>query len=477
MNHNSWIRHLGHAALALYMLGSNAHAEAVNAENQSMQFSYTTNGAADGSINTYGNNSISVSGDTLRVQIGNSSLDRNINGVGIFELKLLNQNLEDAKKLAELLCSPKDPKSDVTIPDLYIAKCGGEMRSSYVRDFNRDVVSKIADLVDSLTNAGVQGTKVVKLDVSLVSIERARDGFLVSVSFSNSGDYLIKFKTPDKWDTRMGKRMAILGVNGAQVNSRKDKFALALAGQPLVDSAQFPSGEIELAPHSFIVVKLKTNSIEKFSAGEYNLNAGAFMDIEVVGIQSSLLRVDFHSDYKKPTRITFDRDYPSTPEEREQWEATRRAEMSFRPVKPGETFAEDGLYRAVTLIHGGRYCSLQVKPFKAGDVATTENVKMPMENGNGVNINGPAQWEWEATAPTPVKQWSFDMIEDTVQFCGAGSTCPRSGRWVARIPTGSDFLRPEYRHDLSSLVTLRRGQPMPSIKGAGERADWEWVGA
>jgi hypothetical protein len=81
------------------------------------------------------------------------------------------------------------------------------------------------------------------------------------------------------------------------------------------------------------------------------------------------------------------------------------------------------------------------------------------------------------TAPTPVKQWSFDEIPDTVQFCPPGSECPRSGRWVARIAGGTDWLRPEYRHDLASLVTLRRGQPMPAIRDAGDRADWEWVGA
>jgi hypothetical protein len=104
-------------------------------------------------------------------------------------------------------------------------------------------------------------------------------------------------------------------------------------------------------------------------------------------------------------------------------------------------------------------------------------VKMLMEGDSGININGPVQWEWEATAPTPVKQWSFDMISDTVQFCKPGSECPRSGRWVARIAAGPDSLRPEYRHDLSSLVTLRRGQLMPSLRDGGERADWEWVGA
>jgi hypothetical protein len=319
----------------------------------------------------------------------------------------------------------------------------------------------------------------VKLDLSLVSIDREKDGFLTSFRFINSGDYPIKFKAPDKWDTTMGRHMDILGVSGYRVGGGDDdQFGLALAGRSLADPKQFPAdGEINLAPHSFVLLKIKTNSISKFSAGTYDLNIGAFMNIEVVGIQSNLLRVDFHSDYKNPTRITFDRDYPSTSEEREQWEAKHRADTSFQPVKPGETFTEDGLYRAVTLIHGVRYRSLQVKPIKAGDVATTENVKMPMENGNGININGPVQWEWEATAPTPVKQYSFDMIDDTRQFCAPGSTCPRSGRWVARINARSNSLSPEYRHDLSSPVTLRRGQPMPSIRDAGERADWEWVGA
>jgi hypothetical protein len=475
MTRSPWIKFLGRATLLCFALGNNVHAAAVNPENQTMQFSYTTNGAADGSINKYGNNEVSVSGDVLRVQIGDSDGNRNISGVGIYELKLNGENLEFARQMAELLCSPKGPKGGVTLPDLYIAKCSGETRSSYMTDFSRPVAIKIGDLVDKLTTAGVlDGRKIVKLDVSLLSIDRVKDGFLVSVRFTNSGDYPIRFKTPDKWDARMGKDS--LGVSDTK-SGMGAKFGLDLVGRSLVDPAQFPDGEVNLAPHNVVDLKVKTNNVDKFSAGSYDLYAGAFMSMEVTGIQSSLLYVDFHSDYKNPTRITFDRDYPSTPQEREQWEATHRQDMSWRPVKPGGTFAEDGLYRAVTLISGVRYRSLQVTPFKAGDVATTENVKMPMDGGNGVNINGPVQWEWEATAPTPVEQWSFDMIDDTRQFCEAGSTCPRSGRWVARRYAGPDSLRPEYRHDASSLVTLRRGQPMPSIRDAGERADWEWVGA
>lgn len=475
MTRNSWIKFLGYATLLYCAHGSNVQAEAVNPENQAMEFSYTTNGAAGGSINKYGNNEVSVSGDVLQVQIGDSSGSMGISGVGIYEMKLNGENLESARQIAELLCSPKDPESDVTLPDLYIARCGGEVKSSYATDFSRPVFVQIFNLMSKLKKAAVQdGRKLVKLDVSLVSIDRAQDGFLVSVKFTNGGDYPISFETPDRWDSRMGKDS--LGVSDTKTGSGA-KFGLDLAGQTLTDPAQFPDGEINLAPHSAVILKIKTNNIDKFSAGTYDLYAGAFMSMEVTGIRSSLLYVDFHSDYESPTRITFDQDYPSTPQEREQWEAMHRKEMSWWPVSPGQTFKEDGLYRAVASISGARYRSVQLKPFKAGDVATTENVKILLEGGNGVEFNGPVQWEWEATAPTPTQQWSLDTIEDTRQFCAAGSTCPRSGRWVARIDAGTDFLRPEYRYDLSSFATLRRGQPMPSIRHTGERADWEWVGA
>ncbi|KWE89146.1 hypothetical protein WL80_17355 [Burkholderia ubonensis] len=471
MTRDRWINVLGCAALLCFAFGNGVHAETVNSENRAMQFSYTTNGAADGSINVYGNNEVSVSGDLLSVLIGDSDRNRNISGVGIYEMKLSGENLESARKLAGLLCSPKEPKSDVTLPDLYGAKCGDEMRSSYVTDFSRDVVIKISDLVDKLTNAGVMdGRKVVKLDVSLASIERVRDGFLVSVRFSNSGNYPIKFKTPDKWETRVGKYMDILAVTDSK-GGMSSKIGFALAGQPLVDPAQFPDGEVNLAPHSAVVVKIKTSHVQKFTAGTYDLNAGAFMNIEVTGIQSSLVRVDFHSDYKNPTRVTFDHDYPSTPQEREQWEAYQRNRLSYFPVKPGETFAEDGLYRAVRT-NASTHRSLQLVPFKAGDVATTDNVKMLMASASGTELNGPVQWLWEGSAPTPVKQWSFDMIEATRQFCKPDSECPRSGRWLARIHSGS-FSGGLYRYDLAGIVTVRQGQTMP---GRDDGAEWEWLG-
>ena len=147
--------------------------------------------------------------------------------------------------------------------------------------------------------------------------------------------------------------------------------------------------------------------------------------------------------------------------------------MSSYPVKPGQTFAEDGLYRAARVNTISRR-SLQLVPFKAGAVATADNVKMLIEGGGGLSFDDPVQWLWEGSAPTPVKQYSFDMIEETRQFCEPGVPCPRSGRWVPRIRQSWD--KPA-RYDLAGIVTLRRGQPMPLINDANGRADWEWVGA
>ncbi len=471
MTRSSWIPHLSKAVLCLFLLGSVARAETVNLEKQTMQFSYTTNGAADGGINTYGNNSVSVSGGVLQVQIGDSDGSRNINGVGIYEMKLNNRNMESARQMAELLCSPKDPKSDVTIPDLYIARCGGQMRSSFVRDFSRPVATKIFNLMNMLKNSGIRdGRKLVKLDLSLVSIDRAADGFLVSLRFENSGDYPIHFKTPDRWETKMGKYMDILAVYDSE-SGRGGEIGFALAGQPLADPARFPDGEVLLAPHSSVVIEIKSSRVGKFTAGTYDLFTGAFMNIKVTGIESSLLRVDFHSDYKKPTRITFDRDYPSTPQERGQWEAYQRTRLVHFPVMPGETFAEDGLYRAVRT-NSGSHRSLRLVPFKAGDIAPTGNVKMLLDAADGIEFDGPVQWLWAGSAPTPVKQYSFDIVEETRQFCKPGAVCPRSGRWLPRVREGWNSTH----YDLTGIVTLRRGDTMPAVKRAGDDADWEWIG-
>jgi hypothetical protein len=415
---------------------------------------------------------------------GDTINDDTQTGVGVFVLSLQNRDMEELKGVAQTLCD-KDiqtggPETHDPAATFNVA-CTDDgkviSRSGSLRLIPEQFRHKIFDAPFRLSKqARTDGRKLIKLDFTTESVEHKNGNYIVSVRFINSGDRWIKFKTPDHWsgDSRNGG-LAVAPFSELGKIQPRDDWGFNLAGKKIFNKNEFPEGEIFLNPGESKILNLEAIPDNKIQKGVYEISGVAYMNIQYEGDGWGL---STHVDFCPiKSRITFDHDYPSTPEEREQWEATHRASMSSHPVKPGETFAEDGLYRAVTLISGVRYRSLQVTPFKAGDVATTENVKMPMDGGNGVNINGPVQWEWEATAPTPVEQWSFDMIDDTRQFCEAGSTCPRSGRWVARRYAGPDSLRPEYRHDASSLVTLRRGQPMPSIRDAGERADWEWVGA
>ena len=415
---------------------------------------------------------------------GDTINDENQTGVGVFALNLQNSDVQQLKDVVTALCDKNiqtggpethDPAATFTVVCLEDGKA--VQRSGSVRLIPESFRHRVFDVPLRLAQqAWTDGGKVIKLDFTTLSVVQNGDHYVVSVRFLNSGTRWIKFKTPDQWPgTTPGGGLGVAPYSELGKMQPRDDWGFNLAGAKQINKDEFSDGSVFLKPGESVVFKFEAAPDNKIAKGEYDFSGVAFMRIEYEGYGWGLSQqVDFRP---VKTRITIDRDYPSTAQEREQWEATHRATMSSQPVTPGETFAEDGLYRAVTLISGVRYRSLQVRPFKAGDVATTENVKMPMENGNGININGPVQWEWEATAPTPVKQWSFDMIEDTQQFCTPDFTCPRSGRWVARINAGSNSLYPEYRHDLSSLVTLRRGQPMPSIRDAGNRGDWEWVGA
>jgi hypothetical protein len=404
-------------------------------------------------------------------------------GVGVFVLSLQNRDLDELKNVAQALCDrdiqmggPEtyDPPATFSVTCLEEGKL--VTRTGSLRLIPENFRRKVFDAPLRLSEqAWVEGRKLIKLDFTTLSVEHKNDHYIISIRFLNSGDRWIKFKTPDQWPGSMvGGDLGVAPFSKIGKIDPRDDWGFALAGKKLVNQDDFPGGVVLLKPGESKILKFDAIPDNKIAKGEYEFSGLAFMRIECEGdVWSQQTQVDFRPI---KSRITFDRDYPSTPDEREQYEKTHRENMSQWPVKPGQTFAEDGLYRPVRTSGGHR--GLLLKPFKAGDVATTESVTMPMDSRYGAStINGPVQWVWEATAPTPVKQWSFDMIGDTVQFCKPGTDCPRSGRWVARSNVAGNPLYPEYRHDLSSLVTLRRGQPMPSIRDAGDMADWEWVGA
>lgn len=410
---------------------------------------------------------------------GDTINDETQSGVGVFALNLQNGDVQQLQDVVQALCDKDiqtggpethDPAATFTVVCLEDGKAvqqSGSLRLIPERFRHRvfDVPLRLAQ------QAWKDGGKVIKLDFTTLSVVQNSDHYVVSVRFLNSGTRWIKFKTPDQWlSTNPSGGLGVAPYSEPGKMQAGDDWGFNLSGAKQINKDEFPGGLVFLKPGENRVFKFEAVPDNKIPKGEYDFSGVAFMRIEYEGYGWGLSQqVDFRPI---KTRITIDRDYPSTPQEREQWEATHRASMSSQPVKPGETFAEDGLYRAVRT-NSSTYRSLQLVPFKAGAVAATDNVKMLMEGGNGISLDGPVQWLWEGSAPTPVKQYSFDTIEETRQFCEPGSACPRSGRWLPRIREGWDK---GHRYDLAGIVTVRRGQKMPTVKNAGENADWEWVG-
>ncbi|HTH61389.1 MAG TPA: hypothetical protein VL689_14655, partial [Paraburkholderia sp.] len=109
-------------------------------------------------------------------------------------------------------------------------------------------------------------------------------------------------------------------------------------------------------------------------------------------------------------------------------------------------------------------------PMTAGAAVASDLPGSADRKDKSPSLDGPMQWVWEASAPVPGPQ-PFTIMAGTEQFAKAGITCPRSGRWIARFRT-HDW---KYHHDLSQIVTVAQGKPMPAIRD-GADADWEWLG-
>ncbi|WNC88579.1 hypothetical protein RI103_12730 [Paraburkholderia sp. FT54] len=433
----------------------------------------------------YGSRDLTFDGErTFYFAKGDTVNEDSQKGVGVFALNLQNSDLQELNVVAQNLCD-KDIQSGgpetVDPPSTFSVMCMGEdgkavRRSGSIRLIPERFKSRIFDAPLRLAErAWTEGSKIIKLDFETVAVEHKDGHYIVAVKFINSGNRWIQFKTPDQWGGSTTSGRLGVGATGAihpngDVVKVKGSWAFGLSGKGLINRSEFKGGLVFLKPGGSEVLKFEVDPDYKALKGSYEFSGIVFMRIEYEGYGWGLAsNVDF-----KPikTRITIDRDYPSTPQEREQWEKTHRENMSQWPVKPGATFAEDGLYRAVRT--SGTARGLLLRPFKAGDVATTDDVRMYTEVASGTEFNGPVQWVWEGSAPTPVKQWSFDIIEGTEHVCKAGAICPRSGRWLARVHSGGFSAAAPYRYDLAGIVTLCRGQSMPART---DGADWEWLGA
>ncbi|SAL56243.1 hypothetical protein AWB64_06213 [Caballeronia sordidicola] len=167
-------------------------------------------------------------------------------------------------------------------------------------------------------------------------------------------------------------------------------------------------------------------------------------------------KVDFRSDRSKPTRATFERDYPSTSQEWNEYEARHRQDMSSFPVKPGETFAEDGFYRYV--IHSQR--SRFVFSGRKGEVARSYT---NIVNEKGEPMDGSPHWIWEADR----------AVED---HCSVNDPCPRDGRWT----WASNYSFRDYMGNNNRFFERRfvAGELMPELELNGTLSHylWTWIG-
>ncbi|MFE4015793.1 hypothetical protein ACFXP1_38985, partial [Streptomyces sp. NPDC059112] len=204
-----------------------------------MSFGITTNGGGD-----YGNNEISVSEDGwLRVAVGDTVSNEKISGIGLYETRLDKESSGVVAEIKHLLCASDAPTPDERYNELFNAKCeiDGKVveRSSNLGGLGRDRAKKVMQGFEKLKKFGLDnGRAIVKLDASVKLIVRNEKGILVTVRFSNNGEYPFSFEIPEKWGS--GRNREILGVNGSLVTSDDVTIGFALAGRSLLNKENFP---------------------------------------------------------------------------------------------------------------------------------------------------------------------------------------------------------------------------------------------
>ncbi|NTX30485.1 hypothetical protein HT746_25770 [Burkholderia pyrrocinia] len=416
----------------------------------------------------YGMNTVAVwlSGK-IRVMRADTIDNMDLHGVGIFDGRLSPDDLKLANDIHRQLCEavetgPSNEVPKIDPPTMYDVDClrDGKL-ASYQGPTNQLPRALFNTLVSFYSRTrGVylgESRTVVKLDVEVASVERVKDKFLVAIRFVNSGQYPITMDTPDKWPKEMRYQLDFGGKN----ESGTSKWGGSFAGVPLVNESEFPDGKVVVPAKGSVTLEFLTLPDEKFTRGTYKFNVVVNAAVDVPGVAPGLGRVDFHSDFSTRVPFTFDRDWPSTPNEQQEYEARQREKMSLQPVYPGKTFAKDGYYLAVS---SSTQRSRFMTAFRAGAVAP-DMAAVVGEQGEAIYGRYPG-WVWYADLGAPVR-------------CRPGDVCPRNGRWFARVESFPVWPI-TYEDDLNEVIECRVGVPLPQSRRATEwsrdRVHWEWIG-
>gem|GEM_PF-3161484 len=330
-----------------------------------------------------------------------------------------------------------------------------ENRQGKTYELSRKLALLIDDFYERAEKTYLKDGRIIsKIDATVEKLTREGNSFSVSVKFINNGLFPIKVDSPAQWN----KNFYHLNISAKRLSS-DDIWAMDLtglipsnAGKLAWQERTSPDGDVikymTIPSRSSMTLDFIVTPNKKITKGTYDLSASINMYANVVG-SANMGRVNFHSDWSNPTRTTFDRDYPSTPQEWKDFEARKAKEVSF--LMPGATVAESGYYRAAS-IAGTR--DQFVRKFEQGTAAPD------------LDFQRWDRWEWEA-----------DLARATV--CKPGETCPREGRWILRAKDYSygskgDLTYPQHQQ------LFRMGEQSRSIDVAnvdGSRLFWEWLSA
>ncbi|RDS78707.1 hypothetical protein DWU98_21530, partial [Dyella monticola] len=165
----------------------------------------------------YGMNTVSVRlPGKLRIERFDTIEDMNLHGVGIFDARLSPEDRKLAHDIHRQLCEavvagPRSEVPRIDPPTLYAVEClrNGELLRYQGPTYQlpRELFDAAVDFFMRTRNAYLPESRaLVRLDVEVLSVERLRSKFLVSIRLINSGHYPILMDTPDKWSTVMAYR-------------------------------------------------------------------------------------------------------------------------------------------------------------------------------------------------------------------------------------------------------------------------------
>ncbi|CAD6546903.1 hypothetical protein LMG27952_04492 [Paraburkholderia hiiakae] len=413
----------------------------------------------------FGTNSVGVwvESGKIRVNLSNA-FDKQFDGAGVIDAQMSNDDIGRASDVFGKLCkaSGASPANKLPIDTLniYSINCmqdGKPIRhQGRLSDLQRDLALEVFDFYQkSLEKYIRNGRAIERIGVTVSEVQREKEDFLVGVTFVNGGQYAISMRTPDQWKAIWQEK---LDIGGKRIEGT-DEWRASLAGLQIANKAELSiktenltmgeSGTFVTIPAGgSVTFKFRVRPHGKIPKGTYKFGVLIVTTMTTLGDAPNLSRVNFGSNSEKSPSFTFDTDYPSTPDEWNDYEAHQRQKMSSQPVRPGEAVVEPGYYR---------------------------NVSASGERGQFVV--GLLRGERTATLDRASDRWVWDADLALEARCKPGKPCAREGRWVARtlmMGLGDrDETHPEFER------YMRVGEIAPELSSLGGYAPyhyWQWLG-